>query len=107
MGKTGTSASGLVKRDTNPARALRSETAEKILDVAEQLIQTRGCSAFSYQDIADALKIKKASIHYHFESKTDLVIAVIERYTERFDEALKNIARDERSEEHTSELQSQ
>ena len=94
MGKAGTSASGLVKRDTNSAPALRSETAEKILDVAEHLIQTRGCSAFSYQDIADALKIKKASIHYHFESKTDLVIAVIDRYTERFDEALKNIARD-------------
>ena len=95
MGKARTSASGLIKRDTNPAPALRSETAEKILDVAERLIQTRGCSAFSYQDIADALKIKKASIHYHFESKTDLVIAVIDRYTERFDEALKNIARDE------------
>jgi len=63
--------------------------------VAERLIQTRGCSAFSYQDIADALKIKKASIHYHFESKTDLVIAVIDRYSERFDEALKNITRDE------------
>ena len=95
MGKARTSASGLIKRDTNPAPALRSETAEKILDVAERLIQTRGCSAFSYQDIADALKIKKASIHYHFESKTDLVIAVIDRYTERFDEALKNITRDE------------
>ena len=78
MGKARTSASGLIKRDTNPAPALRSETAEKILDVAERLIQTRGCSAFSYQDIADALKIKKASIHYHFESKTDLVIAVID-----------------------------
>jgi len=63
--------------------------------VAERLIQTRGCSAFSYQDIADALKIKKASIHYHFESKMDLVIAAIDRYTERFDEALKNITRDE------------
>jgi TetR/AcrR family transcriptional repressor of nem operon len=59
------------------------------------LIQTRGCSAFSYQDIADALKIRKASIHYHFQSKTDLVIAVIDRYAERFDEALDNIARDE------------
>ena len=95
MGKAGASAAGLVKRNTKPAPAPRSETAEKILDLAERLIQTRGCSAFSYQDIADALKIRKASVHYHFQSKTDLVIAVIDRYAERFDEALDNIARDE------------
>ena len=95
MGKARTSASRFVKRKTKPAPALRSETADKILDLAERLIQTRGCSAFSYQDIADALKIRKASIHYHFESKTDLVTAVIDRYTEKFDAALKNIARDE------------
>jgi TetR/AcrR family transcriptional repressor of nem operon len=95
LGKAGTSASRFVKRNTKPAPALRSETADKILDLAERLIQTRGCSAFSYQDIADALKIRKASIHYHFESKTDLVTAVVNRYTEKFDAALKNIARDE------------
>ena len=95
MGKAGTSASGFVKRNRNPAPAQRSETAEKILDLAERLIQTRGCSAFSYQDIADALKIRKASIHYHFESKTDLVIAVIDRYAEKFHEALEKIARDD------------
>ena len=95
MGKAGTSASRFVKRNTKPAPAPRSETADKILDLAERLIQTRGCSAFSYQDIADALKIRKASIHYHFESKTDLVTAVIDRYTEKFDAALNNIARDE------------
>ena len=95
MGKAGTSSSEVVRRGTKPVPAPRSETAEKILDLAETLIQTRGCSAFSYQDIADALKIRKASIHYHFESKTDLVIAVIDRYTERFEKALDEIARDD------------
>jgi TetR/AcrR family transcriptional regulator, transcriptional repressor for nem operon len=94
LGKAGTSAAGSLKRYRKPAPSPRSETAEKILDLAERLIQTRGCSAFSYQDIADALKIRKASIHYHFQSKTDLVIAVIDRYAERFDEALDKIARD-------------
>jgi TetR/AcrR family transcriptional repressor of nem operon len=84
-----------VKRGTRAMPAPRSETAEQILDLAETLIQTRGCSAFSYQDIADALGIRKASIHYHFESKTDLVIAVIDRYTERFEKALDEVAGDE------------
>src|SRR5215475_10009804 len=70
----------------------RSETAEQILDLAETLIQTRGYSAFSYQDIADALGIRKASIHYHFASKTDLGIAVVNRYIDRFDVALVQVA---------------
>jgi TetR/AcrR family transcriptional regulator, transcriptional repressor for nem operon len=95
LGKAGTSRPGPVRRSAKLAPALPSKTAEKILDVAEHLIQTRGCSAFSYQDISDVLKIRKASIHYHFESKTDLVIAVIDRYARKFDEAMENIARDE------------
>ena len=73
----------------------RSETAEQILDLAETLIQTRGYSAFSYQDIADSLGIRKASIHYHFPSKTDLCLAVVDRYMARFGEALTAIADDQ------------
>jgi len=72
----------------------RSETAEQILDLAEMLIQTRGYSAFSYQDIADSLGIRKASIHYHFPSKTDLGTAVVDRYVARFGAALTAIAED-------------
>jgi len=56
---------------------MTNSAAEEILDLAETLIQTRGYSAFSYQDIADSLGIRKASIHYHFPSKTDLGIAVV------------------------------
>lgn len=74
----------------------RRNTADDILDEAERLIQSRGYSAFSYQDIADALGIRKASIHYHFPSKTDLGEAVIERYARRFDAGLAAIAADDR-----------
>ena len=72
----------------------RSKTAEQILDLAEMLIQTRGYSAFSYQDISDTLGIRKASIHYHFASKTDLGKAVIDRYAERIGAALATIGAD-------------
>ena len=71
------------------------KTAEQILDLAETLIQTRGYSAFSYQDISTSLGITKASIHYHFASKTGLGVAVIDRYSERFGNALAAIAEDE------------
>jgi TetR/AcrR family transcriptional repressor of nem operon len=80
---------------TTTAPKQRSETAEKILDLAETLIQTRGYSAFSYQDISDSLGIRKASIHYHFPSKTDLGIAVVDRYAARFGAALAMLAEDE------------
>ena len=81
---------------TTTAQKQRSDTAEQILDLAETLIQTRGYSAFSYQDIADSLGIRKASIHYHFASKADLGVAVVDRYIERFGAALVGIADDEK-----------
>jgi TetR/AcrR family transcriptional repressor of nem operon len=80
---------------TTTAQKQRSHTAEQILDLAEMLIQTRGYSAFSYQDISDALGITKASVHYHFASKTDLGIAVVDRYVARFGAALVAIAEDQ------------
>lgn len=80
---------------TTTATKQRSETAERILDLAETLIQTRGYSAFSYQDIADSLGIRKASIHYHFASKTDLGIAVVNRYIDRFGAGLAAIDDDQ------------
>lgn len=66
----------------------RSDTAEKILDVGENLIQTRSFNGFSYQDISDELGIKKASIHYHFASKSDLGAAIMTRYRQRLEVAM-------------------
>jgi TetR/AcrR family transcriptional repressor of nem operon len=68
-------------------------TAERILDIAERLVQTRGFTNFSYADIALELGITKASLHYHFPGKAELGQAVIARYGERFAEALRDIDR--------------
>lgn len=59
------------------------DTAEHILDIVQYLIQSRGYNAFSYQDIADKIGIKKASIHYHFPTKGDLGEAVVKRYRQQ------------------------
>ncbi len=69
-------------------------TAERILDVAERLVQTRGFSNFSYADIAAELGITKASLHYHFPGKAELGQALITRYAQRFSEALSSIDHD-------------
>jgi TetR/AcrR family transcriptional repressor of nem operon len=63
---------------------LADTTTERILDIAQKLVQTRGYNAFSYADIATALNVTKASLHYHFPSKADLGQSLIARYGKRF-----------------------
>lgn len=71
----------------------RSKTAERILDIAERLVQTRGFNGFSYADISAQLGITKASLHYHFATKDKLGATLIGRYSDAFAEALRAIAR--------------
>jgi TetR/AcrR family transcriptional repressor of nem operon len=71
-----------------------SGTAERVLDIAERLMQIRGFNNFSYADIATELGITKASLHYHYPGKAELGQALITRYTQRFNEALADIDRD-------------
>ena len=68
-----------------------ADTSQRILDVAERLVQTRGFNGFSYADIAEALAVTKASLHYHFPSKADLGRRLIERYEKTFLAALQAI----------------
>lgn len=63
---------------------MKGKTAQQILDVAQDLVQKRGYNAFSYADISEQVGIRKASIHYHFPSKDDLVRELVKCYRERF-----------------------
>lgn len=54
-------------------------TAEKLIAETARLIVNRGYNGFSYADLAERFGIRKASIHHHFPSKADLVVAVVER----------------------------
>ena len=68
-----------------------ADTAGRILDVAEGLTQTRGFNGFSYADIAEALGIRKASLHHHYPTKAELGRALLERYAAAFGGALEAI----------------
>jgi TetR/AcrR family transcriptional regulator, transcriptional repressor for nem operon len=83
------------KKETSSAPAKQeSHTSERILDIAERLVQTRGFNSFSYADIASELGITTASLHYHFPGKAELGLALITRYGQRFSWALDQIERD-------------
>ena len=68
-----------------------ADTAARILDSAERLVQSRGFNGFSYADVAAELGVTKASLHYHFPGKAELGEALIDRYAARFAEALEEI----------------
>lgn len=76
-----------------PKRPEPADTATRILDLAEELVQTRGFGGFSYADIAARLDVTPASLHYHYGSKADLGEALIRRYRTRFMSALDAVER--------------
>lgn len=67
----------------------------KILELAKDLIQESGANAFSYQDLANILGIKKASIHYYFPHKNDLLIELVEFYSSKLQFFLENLSHNE------------
>jgi TetR/AcrR family transcriptional repressor of nem operon len=71
-----------------------ADTAARILDSAEALVQRRGFNGFSYADVAAELGITKASLHYHYPGKAELGQALIARYAARFADALARIDAD-------------
>ena len=66
-------------------------TAKKILTVAQKSLQTKGFNGFSYRDLATEIGIKTSSIHYHFPTKDDLALAMVQAYHEAFKLELANI----------------
>ncbi len=68
-----------------------SVTREKIIELGENLIRTRGYSAFSYQDISSELGIKNAAVHYYFPSKKNLGTSIVKTNIQRFEEMIENM----------------
>jgi AcrR family transcriptional regulator len=54
-------------------------TRAKVLDAAAQVISDHGYSSLSTRLVADAAGVPLSQIHYHFGSKLDLVLAVLEK----------------------------
>lgn len=61
---------------------------EEIIQLADALIKQKGYNAFSFYEISDTVGIKTASIHYHFPTKADLGVAVIERHIENLNDLI-------------------
>ncbi|MET9489326.1 TetR/AcrR family transcriptional regulator [Nocardia sp. NPDC006630] len=53
-------------------------TKDAIRDAAIQLFTSKGFEQSSLREVADAVGITKASLYYHYASKVDLLVAIIE-----------------------------
>ncbi|WP_081666571.1 TetR/AcrR family transcriptional regulator [Rhodanobacter sp. OR444] len=69
-------------------------TRSELLNFAESMLRTKGYAAFSYADLAEAIGIKKASIHYHFPTKERLGITIVESNLVRLTKQLEEIDSD-------------
>ena len=56
-----------------------SDTRIAILDVAQDILQRQSISGVSFQLLADRIGIKKGSMYYHFKTKDELAIAILDR----------------------------
>jgi TetR/AcrR family transcriptional regulator len=59
-------------------------TAERVLDVAEEMFAERGYDASSLAEIAGRVGIRTPSLYNHFKSKRALYVAVLERNLDSF-----------------------
>jgi AcrR family transcriptional regulator len=80
-----------------------SVTREKILELGEELILTKGYNGFSYQDISTVMGIKNAAVHYYFPSKETLGASILKTNIQRFEEMVENMQNREFDEWHQLE----
>lgn len=75
----------IVKEEAYAAR--RNE----ILDVAQQLVNTRGYEHMTIQDVLEGASISKGAFYHYFGSKQDLLEGLIERMLEPMAEVLNPV----------------
>ncbi|HEC09799.1 MAG TPA: TetR/AcrR family transcriptional regulator [Acidimicrobiales bacterium] len=72
---------------------MASGTAERVLDEALVAFGTRGFAATSLDDLAGEVGVTKQAILYHFDSKEQLLEAVIDRSVAELAELYEGVAR--------------
>ena len=66
-------------------------TKDLIIDTAENLFAQFGYLGVSMMDIADSLGITKAALYYHFDSKEEIYLKVLDNAFLEFSEAIQKV----------------
>jgi AcrR family transcriptional regulator len=62
--------------------AARTVRRDAFLDAAQRLIQTKGYEQTSIQDVLDALETSRGAFYHYFDSKLELLEAVVQRFVD-------------------------
>jgi TetR/AcrR family transcriptional regulator, transcriptional repressor for nem operon len=60
------------------------KTKARVLETARQLINEKGFCSTSVNDIIQATGVKKGNLYFHFPSKEDLSLAILEEAGKQF-----------------------
>ena len=71
---------------------------EEIIDRSIEIIATKGIQGLTIKNLSKEIGISEPAIYRHFESKTDILLAILDK----FDEILFFMSSQERSEDSTS-----
>jgi len=81
--------------ETAPVRRRDGErTRAALVDAASEVFARRGFDSASLDEIAEAAGFSRGAIHFHFASKEDLFLAVIDRRNETFLAAYEDLPAD-------------
>jgi AcrR family transcriptional regulator len=67
-------------------------TRERILDAAEAVVEAQGVGRLTLEAVAREAGVSKGGVLYHFAGKEELTVAMIARFTARFDGAVEGLA---------------
>ncbi|WP_311173732.1 TetR/AcrR family transcriptional regulator [Halobellus ordinarius] len=65
-----------------------TDAPTEILHATHRALCEHGYAELTMQDIADETDLSKASIHYHYDCKHDLLLAFLDHLYERFEERI-------------------
>jgi AcrR family transcriptional regulator len=66
----------------------RSNTRQRIQDVALELFAEQGYEKTSLREIAERLDVTKAALYYHFKTKEDILVSLFQDLTRPIDELI-------------------
>ena len=69
---------------TSDARS-RTDTRARIQQIAVELFTEHGYEGTSLREIAEQLGVTKAALYYHFKSKEDIILSLVEDYQGQID----------------------
>jgi len=69
-----------------------TDASTEILHATQRALCDHGYADLTMQDIADETDLSKASIHYHYDCKHDLLLAFLDHLYQRFEERIDDPA---------------